>query len=1055
MAINTQKLLPSSKGGALTKFNVGRMSSSLSIKKKSIDVNKLALLSQKRNEQNVSIIQKSLINVDTLLKSVLTEDQQTEKTKKQIREQEEAEKRETKLETPKETKKFKLPGVSLPGMGFLDRIKRFLFFTALGWLFNTYQKELPRLVGIVKVIMPIYGVVENIFKFILETTVNFIDRSYETYDKLRGLVKTVGGENAEAEFDKLSGKLNEYINYVLIGGMALTGAINTFAKNARNYKPPKPPKPPTPPGQRPPRGPLERAITRPAQAAAIRASRNIIGKQATKQILRTIKGPLSRVPLVGGLIEFGLSWALGDSPGKAAFRGVGSTLLGGVGMAIGAFPPLIPFGGPLIGSFLGGWAGAELGGLLYDVLFQNKKPAVPTQKQRGGGRVIKRYAKGGQVIGQGGRTLTIQESKKRFVSTQTTEPGKDVGGKKKIRKLYPDPSYKMTKAEYLLSDISNNMTYPDYIKEWEKQKDRPNPYQALTEIADIFKELPYGIGGLMGGAIDAALGQKLSESTLLSINAGLESLFDTIGSVTNKINAAASQSVLGVQEQISTMQVGGTVQQAIPRTSGLGAQAQEVDPVKVIGSTIKQKVNNALREVQKQIAVSTKKTTKGPSGPPGPTPPGQTPPRQPSQAPPTGKNGRYTKAELTYIGKMNPAEPKVKFDNDWYGRDLYLRPDAATAFKAAQKEAGSKIGWVINNAYRSLEHQQALIDQGYPAAPLGESDHGDGIALDIAEGTNGHAWLIKNGAKFGWIWPAIKNDKVHFYYNGTYVPKGKPTPVPPIFKPEPKTSIPPIFQLPGQQPTPKPSGKVRSGQASWYGPGFEGNSTSAGETFRTSKLTAAIQIGLRDEYGGVNRNSQLYYAKVTNTGNGKSVVVKINDVGPLAPGRIIDLSEAAFKRISTSGGTREGLLNVTVEKMGPAPREGSKQASITQEQIDKIAGLKPFDMESVLPTGGPFGEKFDPSKIFSLPSKDTNIPFLSDAELSPQNENYIPKQSNIRDVSSLKTYPTYSYEGMLAIQPIIYTVTQQVPVPTSGNKSTTFVISGGVNNSNMQSLSRG
>ena len=61
----------------------------------------------------------------------------------------------------------------------------------------------------------------------------------------------------------------------------------------------------------------------------------------------------------------------------------------------------------------------------------------------------------------------------------------------------------------------------------------------MTEIADIFKEVPYGIGGLMGGAIDAALGQKLSESTLLSINAGLESLFDTIGSVTNNINAAA------------------------------------------------------------------------------------------------------------------------------------------------------------------------------------------------------------------------------------------------------------------------------------------------------------------------------------------------------------------------------------------------------------------------------------------------------------------------------------------------------------------------------------
>ena len=67
MAINTQKLLPSAKGGALVKFNAGAIAPSLSIKRKSIDVNKLALISQKRNEQNVSIVQRSLINVDTLL----------------------------------------------------------------------------------------------------------------------------------------------------------------------------------------------------------------------------------------------------------------------------------------------------------------------------------------------------------------------------------------------------------------------------------------------------------------------------------------------------------------------------------------------------------------------------------------------------------------------------------------------------------------------------------------------------------------------------------------------------------------------------------------------------------------------------------------------------------------------------------------------------------------------------------------------------------------------------------------------------------------------------
>ena len=217
MVINTQKLLPTSKSAsAIVKFaksatSIKKSSSkNILIKKKTIDVNKITRLSQSQSEENVDIIKRSLIDIDTLLKSVLTEDQKTERTRRLRRDQEKNEERETKLETPKESKKFNLPSVSLPGMSFLDRIKRFLFFTALGWLFTKFQDQLPKLLGIVKIITPIYGVVENIFKFMLESVVNFIDRGYETYDKIRGLVKTIGGEKAQEDFDRLSGKLNEY-----------------------------------------------------------------------------------------------------------------------------------------------------------------------------------------------------------------------------------------------------------------------------------------------------------------------------------------------------------------------------------------------------------------------------------------------------------------------------------------------------------------------------------------------------------------------------------------------------------------------------------------------------------------------------------------------------------------------------------------------------------------------------------------------------------------------------------------------------------------------------
>ncbi|MDX2257011.1 MAG: septal ring lytic transglycosylase RlpA family protein [Pseudanabaenaceae cyanobacterium bins.39] len=75
---------------------------------------------------------------------------------------------------------------------------------------------------------------------------------------------------------------------------------------------------------------------------------------------------------------------------------------------------------------------------------------------------------------------------------------------------------------------------------------------------------------------------------------------------------------------------------------------------------------------------------------------------------------------------------------------------------------------------------------------------------------------------------------------------------------------------------------VMSGMASWYGPGFDGNYSASGEIFRASDLTAAhpsLPFGTM--------------VRVINMDNGQSVVVRINDRGPYAHGRIIDISTAA------------------------------------------------------------------------------------------------------------------------------------------------------------------
>ena len=83
---------------------------------------------------------------------------------------------------------------------------------------------------------------------------------------------------------------------------------------------------------------------------------------------------------------------------------------------------------------------------------------------------------------------------------------------------------------------------------------------------------------------------------------------------------------------------------------------------------------------------------------------------------------------------------------------------------------------------------------------------------------------------------------------------------------------------------------LQHGVASCYGPGFHGRRTANGEKFNTHALTAAhktLPFGSR--------------VRVTNERTGRSVVVRINDRGPYAHGRVIDLSKAAAQAVGLSG----------------------------------------------------------------------------------------------------------------------------------------------------------
>jgi hypothetical protein len=588
MAINTQKLLPSAKtSSSLAKANVGKILSGSSIKTKKIDTKKLVGPLVKRDEPGEIV--NILTDIDTRLKLILGEEQRQKGKKQKEKEKAEFQKEEQKLEAPKEAKKFKLPGLAAPGMSFLDRIKRFLFFTALGWLFTKFQDQLPKLEGVLKTITQVYGIAENIFKFLLGTFVNFIDRGYKTYDKVRDLAKSIGGEKAQQDFDKLSGKLNEYINYVLIGGMALTGAINSFNKAAGRS---------TAEAAKKTTGEVAKGaatkgiLQKTAQASRIgatRATQAVVGKQATRQLLRLAKGTLSRLPILGGLVEFGLSWALGDPVGKAAFRGVGTLLLGAVGSLIL----------PGFGTFAGGLIGAELAGKLYELLFENKQQKGKVQKKQSGGPVTR----GGKSKGSPTRTIKISRRKPQKIKPKQSQPGKDVGGKKKIRELYPDPSVRTDiegeqKGPWwnLLSPLPKNPTAKQIQDRDKKIKSLPNSYKALTGVAKKLKDIPFGIGHLMGGAIDIALGEKLNPNAVKNLSSGISYLISSIA------NNQISSSIRDIEKEVSKMQTGGSVPRTGIRDLTKRDDAQLAKDINnVLGNLIQQKVDEAIREVQKQL----------------------------------------------------------------------------------------------------------------------------------------------------------------------------------------------------------------------------------------------------------------------------------------------------------------------------------------------------------------------------------------------------------------------------------------------------------------------
>jgi rare lipoprotein A (peptidoglycan hydrolase) len=108
------------------------------------------------------------------------------------------------------------------------------------------------------------------------------------------------------------------------------------------------------------------------------------------------------------------------------------------------------------------------------------------------------------------------------------------------------------------------------------------------------------------------------------------------------------------------------------------------------------------------------------------------------------------------------------------------------------------------------------------------------------------------------------------------------------------------------------------GEASWYGPGFHGRRTANGERFDQNQLTAA--------HPSLPLGSEI---TVKNPETGKQVEVEVNDRGPYAKGRDLDLSKAAAEEL---GITKQGVAEVEIE----ATESQVEQAIDTPKEVSKV-----------------------------------------------------------------------------------------------------------------------
>jgi len=521
--ISSNKLLGGRRGGEIVK------ASAQTITTKSLQMG--GSQPEIKKEDDFIVIKNKIIKVDklianlTLLKRKELDDERKTSEKKARASQEES------LEKiPEKDGKEKTTTPQIPKLGFLERIKKFIFGVILGHIVYKLVPYIPQMIKFVKIFLPAFDFLIDLGGKALNGLVTFIDWGYQAVNKTEKFIKDVGGDGALKMFKNFEAAFTAFINGALIFGMLATGkgkgpkgtkptrpngnsgkgsnldyfdrnkrikkiektygndAARMFENDLKNGKSQK--------------GALNRVRSQfKPLAERFGPQRGLLGGTGEGNVMKRglLKAPkrialkflgtgpakfltkgLAKIPVIGGLIDFAINLAMGEPIGRAAAKAVGST----AGAALGTLIP-IPFAGTILGGYLGDIAG----GMLYDSLTGGKK-----QNAAGGGQITR----GGKpTSGPIKRTLKKTKKIKRTLKVQPTKvkPGASVGGEEKIKKIFP---------EVKTGDNGKKVDTLGYMK---------SSYDKSSSIP--------GFGGLFGIALKAQLGQKPSSLDYQNAATGL------------------------------------------------------------------------------------------------------------------------------------------------------------------------------------------------------------------------------------------------------------------------------------------------------------------------------------------------------------------------------------------------------------------------------------------------------------------------------------------------------------------------------------------------------